>query len=294
LSLKAFVASRCLARRLEQESREAKELSAAASTSLQNRVAELEGRLAAEQERTRRLVQEKEDAAKSSEAALETLRLDVETVSSAKEDLHAQLIDKEAKLAEAQKEARELRGTLERYRADHIRSAKALRTDILGLLGQCNLGAPPIPFPQCTVEVFYEWVNAFFDLVAMNTKIFGELGATVGVRTLAYSVCSLVPADRSSLEKTISKSDLRRLTKDNFEWPADVDLDVAQLPVHAKNLAKNFMNTFFAQRGYRLTLDESVRLSAQVRQSHFYSRFKTLLVVSTRTHADMLPSVFRR
>jgi predicted nucleic acid-binding Zn-ribbon protein len=89
LSLKAFVASRCLARRLEQESREAKELSAAANTSLQNRVAELEGRLAAEQERAWRLLQEKEDAAKSSEAALETLHLDVEALSSAKEDLHA-------------------------------------------------------------------------------------------------------------------------------------------------------------------------------------------------------------
>jgi DNA repair exonuclease SbcCD ATPase subunit len=147
LSLKAFVASRCLARRLEQESREAKELSAAANTLLQNRVAELEGRLAAEQERTQRLVQEKEDAAKSSKAALETLRHDVETLNSAKEDLHAQLVDKEAKLAEAQKEASELSGTLERYRADHIQSVEALRTDILELLGQCNLGAPPIPSP---------------------------------------------------------------------------------------------------------------------------------------------------
>jgi hypothetical protein len=95
LSLKAFVASRCLARRLKQESREAKELSAAANTSLQNRVAELEGRLAAEQERNRKLLQAKEDAAKSSEAALEALRLDVEALNSAKEDLHAQLLDKE-------------------------------------------------------------------------------------------------------------------------------------------------------------------------------------------------------
>jgi predicted nucleic acid-binding Zn-ribbon protein len=90
-------------------------LSAAANTSLQNRVAELEGRLAAEQERTRRLQQEKEDAAKSSEATLETLRLDVEALSSANVDLHAQLVDKEAKLAEAQKEASKLSGTLERY-----------------------------------------------------------------------------------------------------------------------------------------------------------------------------------
>jgi hypothetical protein len=264
LSLKAFIASRCLARRLDQESKEAKEKSVTANTSLQNHVAELEGRLAAEQERTRRLQQEKEEVAKSSEAVLKTLRHEVEILSSAKEDLHAQLIDKEAKLAEGQKEASELSVTLERYRADHIQSAETLRTDILGLLGQCNLDAPPIPFPQCTVEAFYEWVDACFDLVAMNTKIFGELGAAMGVRTLAYSVCSLVPTDRPSSEKTISKGDLRRLTKDNYEWPTDADLDVAQLPVLPKNLAKNFMNTFFTQRGYRLTLDESARRSAQV------------------------------
>jgi phosphoribosylformylglycinamidine (FGAM) synthase-like amidotransferase family enzyme len=74
---------------LDQESREAKEESVAANTSLQNRVAELEGRLAAEQERTRRLQQEKEEAVKYSEAALKTLRHEVEVLGSAKEDLHA-------------------------------------------------------------------------------------------------------------------------------------------------------------------------------------------------------------
>jgi hypothetical protein len=128
----------------------------------------------------------------------------------------------------------------------------------------------------------------------MNTKIFGELGAAVGVRTLAYSVCSLVPADRPSSEKTISKGDLRRLTKDNYEWPADADLDVAQLPVLSKNLAKNFMNTLSAQRGYRLTMDESARLSAQVRRSPSYSHFELLLVMSLRTCADILPPMYCR
>jgi hypothetical protein len=137
-------------------------------------------------------------------------------------------------------------------------------------------------------------VDACFDLLSMNTKIFGELGAAVGVRTLAYSVCSLVPSDRPSSEKTISKSDLHRLTKDNFEWPTDADLDVGQLPVLPKNLDKNFMNTFFAQRGYRLTLDESVRLSAQVHRSHFCSCFKVPLVVSSHAYSDMLPSLFCR
>jgi hypothetical protein len=159
---------------------------------------------------------------------------------------------------------------------------------------QCNLDVPPTLFPWCTVGAFYEWVSACFDLIAMNTKIFGELGAAVGVRTLAYSVCSLVPSDHPSSEKTISKGDLLRLTKDNFEWPTDAELDVAQLPVLAKNLAKNFMNTFFAQRGPRLTLDESVHLRAQVRRSDFYFRFKTLLLASTHANAIVLPLMSRR
>jgi hypothetical protein len=54
------------------------------------------------------------------------------------------------------------------------------------------------------------------------------------------------------------------------------------------------MNTFFAQRAFRLTLDESVRLSAQVRRSHFYFHFEALLVVLTCARADVLPSVSRR
>jgi hypothetical protein len=123
LSLKAFVASRCLARRLERESKKVKELSVAATTSLQSRVAELEGRLAAEQERNRQLLRMKEDEAKASQAALEMLRLDVENLASTKEDLGAQLRDKEAKLAEAQNELSQLSSVLERYRTEHIRSA---------------------------------------------------------------------------------------------------------------------------------------------------------------------------
>jgi hypothetical protein len=120
-------------------------------------------------------------------------------------------------------------------------------------------------------------VSTCFDLIAMNTKIFGELGAAVGVRTLAYSVCSLIPADLPSSEKTVCKNDLRRLMKDDYGWPADAELDVTRLLVLAKNLAKNFTNTFFAERGSRLTLDESVRLSAQVRQHDFYFRINAPL-----------------
>jgi hypothetical protein len=235
------------------------------------------------------LLQAKEDETKTSQAALEALRLEVENLASSKEHLDARLRDRDAKLAEAQKEASQLSDVLERYRVEHIQIAETLCSEVLELLGQCNLDAPPTSFPRCTVGAFYEWVSACFDLITMNTKIFRELGATVGVRTLAYSVCSLVPVDRPFSEKTISKSDLRRLTKDNFEWPTDAELNLVQLPVLAKNLAKNFMNTFFSERGSHLTPDESVRLSAQVRRSNLYFCSKTLLLVSTHDDAIVLP-----
>jgi hypothetical protein len=58
---------------------------------------------------------------------------------------------------------------------------------------------------------------------------------------------------------------------------SDAELDMSKIPVLAKNLAKNFMNTFFAERGSRLTLDESVRLSAQVRLNEFHFRTDALI-----------------
>jgi hypothetical protein len=67
-----------------------------------------------------------------------------------------------------------------------------------------------------------------------------------------------------------------------------VELDVAQLPVLAKNLAKNFMNTFFAERGSCLTLDESARLIAQVHRSSFYFCSNTPVLVPTPDDAIML------
>jgi hypothetical protein len=83
-------------------------------------------------------------------------------------------------LAEAQKEASQLSDVLERYRTERIRNTETLHTEILELLGQCNLDAPPTSFPRCSVGAFYEWVSACFDLITMNAKIFGELGAAVG------------------------------------------------------------------------------------------------------------------
>jgi hypothetical protein len=62
-----------------------------------------------------------------------------------------------------------------------------------------------------------------------------------------------------------------RLTKDDYGWATDAELDVAQLPVLTKNLTKNFMNTFFIERGSRSCGSSEVN-SHQLHQSGFGRR----------------------
>jgi hypothetical protein len=76
------------------------------------------------------------------------LRLDLEKVASAKEDLSVQLRNKNTELAEAKTKTDWLNGVLERYRTEHIRCVEVLRSEVLELLGQCNLDAPPTSFPS--------------------------------------------------------------------------------------------------------------------------------------------------
>jgi DNA repair exonuclease SbcCD ATPase subunit len=148
LSLKNFVASRCLARRLEREEKKAKESSTVAATSLQNRVTELERRLAAEQEWSQQLLQAKEDEAKASHATLEALRLDMEKLASAREDMDVQLRDKDAELTEAKNEVSRLNSVLERYRTEHIRCAEILRSKSWSYWGSATLMRRPLCSPS--------------------------------------------------------------------------------------------------------------------------------------------------
>jgi hypothetical protein len=141
LALKNFVASQCLARKLDREAKEAKELSAVVTASLQKRVTELEKRLAVEQSRNQ---QEKENEAKTSQATLEMLRLDLEKVASAKEDLSVQLRNKNTELAEAKTETDRLNGVLERYRTEHIQCAEVLAPRCWNCWGNATLTPRPL------------------------------------------------------------------------------------------------------------------------------------------------------
>jgi chromosome segregation ATPase len=120
LVLKSFVASQCLARKLEREEKEVKDSSATAVVSLQARVTKLEKLLVTEQDRSRLLQQEKEDGAKASQAALESLRTDVERLTNVKGDLSGQLHEKDTELAGVKSEESRLNNVLERYQTQLI------------------------------------------------------------------------------------------------------------------------------------------------------------------------------
>jgi hypothetical protein len=66
---------------------------------------------------------------------LEALHLDMENLASAKEDLDAQLRNKDARLTEAQNQTSRVNSVMERYRIEHIRCVEVLRLEVLELLG---------------------------------------------------------------------------------------------------------------------------------------------------------------
>lgn len=92
-------------------------------------------------------------------------------------------------------------------------------------------------------------------------KLYGDLSAVVATRTLAASVCSLLPDDDSS---AISKVQLKELCKEKYVWPSDESMQPDILPGLPKNIAKNFMNTFYKEKGVALVRSEGLCLSTQV------------------------------
>lgn len=79
--------------------------------------------------------------------------------------------------------------------------------------------------------------------------MYGELSADVGVRALAHSMCSLFPSDVPSLEKLLSKNDIRVLGMASYVWPSDTEISPEHMPNLPKNISKNFLMNFFKMRG---------------------------------------------
>ena len=62
----------------------------------------------------------------------------------------------------------------------------------------------------------------------------------------------------------MSKSRLRTLHDPGVQWPSTKEVKPETLPALPRNIAKNFMATFFQERGRELVTHEGDRMKAQV------------------------------
>ena len=80
-----------------------------------------------------------------------------------------------------------------------------------------------------------------------GSQFFGELNAGVAARSLIAVVCSLLEAPAGG-EASVSKLKLRTLRDPGVQWPSTEEVKPETLPALPRNIAKNFMATFFSRK----------------------------------------------
>jgi hypothetical protein len=117
----------------------------------------------------------------------------------------------------------------------------------------------------------FDWLSNMVSSLASAGRSFGELGAVVASRNLYHVIYSLFKSSEDG-EPSLTKSDLRQLCDVNFSWP--IETSVERILVLPKNIAKNFMQTFFKKFGFGLTVAEGRHVLRKVHNiipclSHF-------------------------
>ena len=96
-----------------------------------------------------------------------------------------------------------------------------------------------------------------------GSQFFGELNAGVALRSLLAEVCSLLE-DPAGCEASVSKAKLRTLCDPGMQWPSVEEVKLETLPALPRNIANNFMVTFFQNKGLELVAHEGDRMRVQV------------------------------
>ena len=101
-------------------------------------------------------------------------------------------------------------------------------------------------------ELFW-WLRTCVAMADSFSSFFGDLSAAVAARTLSVAVCGLLPAEAGNAD-TILKAQLHTLRDRSFPWPPVESVRPKALPALPKNIAKNFVETFFCEKGHGLVL----------------------------------------
>ena len=141
-----------------------------------------------------------------------------------------------------------------------------LQSEVHNLLNRFGIEAPPLASKGASsvelVELF-RWLRCCVAMTDCGSQFFGELNAGVALRSLLAEVCSLleVPA---GCEASVSKAKLRTLCDPGMQWPSVEEVKLETLPALPRNIANNFMVTFFQNKGLELVAHEGDRMRVQV------------------------------
>ena len=144
--------------------------------------------------------------------------------------------------------------------------AVPLQSEVHNLLDRFGIEAPPLAGEDANsvelVELF-RWLRCCVAMTDCSSQFFGELNAGVTARSLIAAVCSLLEAPVGG-KASVSKAKLRTLRDPGVQWPSAEEVKPEALPALPRNIAKNFMATFFQERGRELVAHEGDRMKAQV------------------------------
>jgi len=150
------------------------------------------------------------------------------------------------------------------FRQAIVNEATPLQSKVHRLLERFGIEAPPLAGEEANsvelVELFC-WLRCCVAMTDCGSQFFGELNAGVTARSLIAVVCSLVEAPAGG-EASVTKSRLRTLRDPSVQWPCAEEVKPETLPALPRNIAKNFMATFFQERGRELVAHEGDRLKA--------------------------------
>ena len=201
-----------------------------------SRIAELEERVSA-------LQKEKNDL----EASLDSVRIRAETSIKQLAEARgwAKATEDAAKAIEdCCQSAEELVKIFQQAVAD---GALPLQSEMHSLLECFGIDAPPLAGEDVnSVELieFFHWLRCCVAMTDCGSQFFGELNAGVVARSLIAAVCSLIEAPAGG-KAVVSKTRLRTLRDPSVQWPSTDEVKPEALAALPRNIAKNFMATFF-------------------------------------------------
>ncbi|RLN03775.1 hypothetical protein C2845_PM13G10910 [Panicum miliaceum] len=249
LAKKTLIATRCASRQLESQ------------TSVLAEVASLKRKMAKlEEEKTALEGELNHEKTQLASAAEKSKGLEDQLVKS-----RAEASDAKTKLAASQEKCSKVKEKLNLIRGAIANGVEALLSEMPKFMSKYGLTPPELQVEGLDVNQFFDSLRTCLAMLDAGSKLRGDL-TVVTARTLAASVCSLLPSDARS-SPVITKAQLRTLRRYTFGWPSDKAMRPEKLPPLSKNIAKNFMESFFKGKGSELVHHKGLRIREQLQKT---------------------------